>query len=56
LDLFWVDGFHPSSEGHQIIYENAYAAIAPVPEPGTIVLMGIGLVGLAGFNRKKFRK
>jgi hypothetical protein len=30
--------------------------MAPVPEPSTIVLMGIGLVGLAGFGRKKFKK
>lgn len=30
-------------------------AVAPVPEPGTFVLMGLGLAGLVGM-RKKFRK
>lgn len=49
--LFLTDGTRekPGVDG-------AYVTVAPVPEPGTIILFGIGLVGLAGIRRKKSPK
>jgi phospholipase/lecithinase/hemolysin len=53
----WWDtvGVHPTTEVHAQIADYA-AAATEVPEPATLLLLGSGLIGLAGYGRKKFFK
>ena len=48
--VFYWDGIHPTTSGHTVI---ADAALGLIPLPGTALLLGLGLLVLAGFRRKQ---
>jgi len=48
--------FVPNPTGGGAIATGFAANGPPIPEPATMLLLGSGLIGLAGFARKRFRK
>ena len=53
------DGFAIGAGADAIVHAtitNNGGGAAPVPEPSTILLMGIGLLGLVGYSRKRSKK
>jgi PEP-CTERM motif len=51
--LWYVQATFAPFQG-QYVFNNATFSTSPVPEPGTLLLLGTGLVGIMGAARKKF--
>jgi len=56
FDGLWQNQSFPKAEVLHVTAVREFDGISSVPEPTTLLLIGTGLIGLAGFGRKKFFK
>jgi len=53
IDIFFAER-HVSESGFQLNFFSDLEPTQPVPEPGTLFLLGSGLIGLAGYAKVRF--
>jgi hypothetical protein len=54
-DFYWISPYYSDANGNKI-YVQAQVGPAPVPEPGTMALLGLGMAGLAVYGKRKANK
>lgn len=54
----YIIGFNDNARntGGDVDYDDILIALSPIPEPGTIVLLGAGLLGLGIYGRRRAKK
>ncbi len=50
--VFW-DGIHPTSAAHALIAQAMVQTVSAIPEPGSVVLMALGLAGVLVARRRQ---
>jgi hypothetical protein len=53
FNVDFLDGLYRGIDNPRMITTTVTAHSAPVPEPVTLLLLGTGILGLAGFRRKR---
>ena len=52
ISLF-ADNLHPSARTHQLIGIAALQAVGAIPEPASVLLFAVGLLGVIGWSRRR---
>lgn len=56
-NIAWAEFYGVGQSNNSVYWDNfTFNETAPVPEPFTILLMGIDLPGLVGYSRKRSKK